>query len=117
MFTPPSASITRTNPRKFTRTKSLMVSPVASATVRTSRRGPPRPIAALILFIPKPGTRTQESLGRLITAEQRLLAPGQASADVHAGDQDVQRSARRGRGGARVHPAQARVQAARQQPA
>ena len=56
-----------TNPRKFTSTKSLIVRPVACSTVRTIKGGPPRPIAALILFIPKPGILTQESLGRLTT--------------------------------------------------
>src|SRR5438094_572642 len=39
MFTPPSASMTLTKPRKLTSTKSLMVSPVAFSTVATVSRG------------------------------------------------------------------------------
>ncbi len=56
-----------TNPRKLTSTKSLIVRPVACSTVRTMSFGPPSPKAALILFIPNPGIRTHESLGRLTT--------------------------------------------------
>ena len=47
--------------------KSLIVSPVARSTVATVRRGPPRPNAALILFMPWPGMNTHESRGRLTT--------------------------------------------------
>src|SRR5256885_983099 len=74
MFTPPSASMTLTKPRKLTSMKSLMVSPVAFSTVATVSRGPPRPNAALILSMPCPGMSTHESRGRLTTVTLDRLA-------------------------------------------
>ena len=118
--------MTLTKPRKLTWTKSLMVSPVFASTVLTTRCGPPRPYAALILFMPCPGMFTQESRGRLITVtwlrspdtwisiivseleltawptcSAQLLVAGQPGALVHPGQQHVQRPARRGARGAR----------------
>src|SRR5437667_63375 len=78
MFTPPSASMTLTKPRKLTSMKSLIVSPVARSTVATVSRGPPRPNAAEICRAGWPRARDRAAQGD-------AGPPGRAGDPVGAG--------------------------------
>ena len=104
----------------------------ACSTVFTISFGPPRPKAALILFIPCPGIShpgvsrqadhrdaaygppvmcTTISVSELLAGgvadvQPALLALGQPGPHVHAGQQDVQRPALRRARRSRVHPAE-----------